>query len=225
MMTAIGTTLGLIGLGVAIGGIVWLILRLIRRGSRRVPAITLGAGLIAFVVGLILTPADQSSTTAQNTEASATPRPTPTPTATRSPTPTATPRATPLYPDQQRKDRVTSFGQSVTLSGMQVTVTNPRQERESFLGPKYCVDAAYQNVDSRTRRFSYTDWKLQLPNGVVDDAGFNTRQDALGSTDLIAGGNVKGSVCFDDQGTAGQYVLIWKPDLFDAARGIWLIDR
>jgi len=108
---------------------------------------------------------------------------------------------------------------------MQVTVTNPRQERESFLGPKYCVDAAYQNVDSRTRRFSYTDWKLQLPNGVVDDAGFNTRQDALGSTDLIAGGNVKGSVCFDDQGTAGQYVLIWKPDLFDAARGIWLIDR
>jgi len=131
---------------------------------------------------------------------------------------------TATYMDQQRDDVVASLGQPVTLSGMEVIVTDPRV-RQGYFGSTYCVKVAYRNIDHRTRRFSWTEWRLQLPNGVVEDATLNTSPEALGSEDLVAGGNVAGAVCFDESTQSGQHVLIWKPNPFNKARGIWLITR
>jgi hypothetical protein len=40
--------------------------------------------------------------------------------------------------------------------------------------------------------------------------------------DLVEGGNSTGSVAFD--AGAGTYFVIYKPDPFNAARGIWQIE-
>lgn len=172
---------------------------------------------ISVAVGATLTATSQTATPAAEVSIVASPM---------SPTTITGQRGLPpTYPDQQRDDRVTSLGQPVTLSGMRVIVSDPRLDTLGVFGSGLCVNAAYQNVDNQTRRFSWTDWRLQLPNGVVTDAAFHVRPDALDSADLVAGGRVDGIVCFNDSGQKGQHILIWKPSLFERARGIWLISR
>ena len=46
--------------------------------------------------------------------------------------------------------------------------------------------------------------------------------ETLDSGALIAGGTKTGKVCSEDTAEKGQFVFIYKPNAFEATRGIWL---
>ncbi len=85
------------------------------------------------------------------------------------------------------------------------------------------VSVVIENRDEKAQPYNYFDWKLQTPEGQVIDPGFTTSDDALKSGDLIAGGKVEGAVVFEIGDQKGNYFIIYKPDPFDAARGIWKV--
>ena len=83
-----------------------------------------------------------------------------------------------------------------------------------------CSDVELHNRSSQTKNFNVFDWKLQTPSGKVQSFDFTSA--TLHSGQLVVGGTTSGSVCFDDGGETGQFVLIWKPEAFRSDRGIWI---
>lgn len=153
------------------------------------------------------------------------------PPATRPPAtqPTATqPPATqvgPSYPNKQKEDHVAGANNQVQLSGYTTTVTGVARQPRDVLGRQLiCGDVNIRNRDDRAQRYSLVDFRLQTPAGDVRDVTFGGPGNALGTGDLVPGGTISGQVSWDDPGQPGLYVVIWKPDAFQAARGIWLVN-
>lgn len=132
-----------------------------------------------------------------------------------------------LYPDRvdsQPDDQEREIGGSVTLDGVEATVTEARYEQSlsTFQTDGYVVAFVdLENVSDETQRYSYTNWRLQTPGGQVLDGSFSTRDDALEGGDLVAGGTASGEVTFEVGDERGQFYVIWKPNAFSAARGVW----
>lgn len=131
-----------------------------------------------------------------------------------------------LFPgrvDAQDEDQERNIGESAKLSGYTATVTAAafRQELSSFEQDGYLViEVTIENRDSKAQPYNTFDWKLQTPNGQVIDPGFSSNE-SLGSGDLVSGGKVSGKVTFEVGSTKGDFYIIYKPDPFDAARGVW----
>lgn len=128
-------------------------------------------------------------------------------------------------PDAQREDKEAPLGQSVQLSGYTATVAKAQfqQTLSEFEKKGYVVaDVAVTNRDNRAQSYNVFDWKLQTPAGQVIDPTFTSMQQ-LGSGDLVQGGNVAGKVIWEVGAAKGQYLVIYKPDPFDAARGLWRV--
>ncbi len=90
-MAVIGTLLGLMGFGVLIVGIVWLIVPKFRRSQPvRIPVAVVIGGAVLFIFGVAITPTEESPP-AENVPATAILTPRATDTATPTPRPTATP--------------------------------------------------------------------------------------------------------------------------------------
>lgn len=139
---------------------------------------------------------------------------------------TSTTNTLPAAPGAQREDKEAALGQSVELSGYTATVGKAvfQQSLSQFETRGYVVaDVAVANRDNRAQPYNVFDWKLQTPNGQVIDPTFSPSVQQLGSGDLVQGGNVAGKVAFEVGAAKGQYVVIYKPDPFDAARGLWRI--
>jgi len=145
-------------------------------------------------------------------------------TTTRPPSTTAAPTtvATAAYPGKQKDDRLAAPDGSIQLSGYTTTVSDIGRSSDGLSRKLICATVSIRNRDTRTQRYSQFDFRLQTPGGEVKDSTL-TLQNSLDSGDLIAGGSKSGKVCWEDPGQSGQYVVIWKPDAFNADRGIWLV--
>lgn len=129
----------------------------------------------------------------------------------------------PERPDRQEEDHEAEVGQSVRLSGYTATVTGSRTAPGLIGGSVLIAEVSVQNRDDEAQPFSQFDWRLQTPGGqVIDPWGLTEEDDDIGSGDLVNGGSVEGTVSFEVE-TAGDYFLIYKPDAFDAARGVWKV--
>lgn len=125
--------------------------------------------------------------------------------------------------DRQREDQEVAIGQSVRVSGYTATVTRAtfQQALSDFEDGGYLVaDVTVTNRDDRSQPYNTFDWNLQTPQGQVIDPTF-TSQDQLGAGDLVEGGTVSGKVVWQIGAAKGQFFVVYKPDPFDAARGIW----
>lgn len=127
--------------------------------------------------------------------------------------------------DRQREDQEVAIGQNVRLSGYTATVmaakfqpTISQFEEDGYL----VADVTVANRDDRAQPYNVFDWKLQTPNGQVIDPTI-TSQEQLGSGDLVKGGSVSGKVVWEIGAGKGEFIIIYKPDAFDAARGIWKV--
>jgi hypothetical protein len=127
--------------------------------------------------------------------------------------------------DRQREDQEVAVGGSVRLSGYTATVvaamfqpTLSEFEEQGYL----VADVSVENRDDEAQPYNTFDWKLQTPNGQVIDPTF-TSANQLGSGDLVKGGTVSGRVVWEIGATKGDFFVIYKPDVFDAARGIWKV--
>jgi hypothetical protein len=137
-----------------------------------------------------------------------------------------------LYPgraDAQREDQERAIGGAAEVNDVAATVKTGgfQQSIGEFQDAGYIVaDVELRNVGSDTRPYNILDWRLQTPSGQVKDfgfEGFTGEGNTLESGDIVGGGSVSGKVIFDVGSTKGDYYLIWKPDPYDAARGIWKV--
>ena len=134
--------------------------------------------------------------------------------------------ATPGRADRQREDQEVALGQSVNVSGYKGTVHSAGFQAafNDFEDKGYVVaDVTVVNTDDRAQPYTLFDWKIQTPNGQVIDPTFTTLDGLLDSGDLVKDGTVSGKVVFEVGQTKGDFFIIYKPDAFDAARGLWKV--
>lgn len=136
------------------------------------------------------------------------------------------PAVDPSDPGAQEEDQHVELGESVELSGYTTTVrsaqfaeTLSELETEGYL----VADVIVFNRDDEPQPFNVLDWRLQTPNGQLLDPTFTSSEGALAAGELIKGGNVRGQVVFEIGAATGDFFLIYKPDPFDAARGLWKV--
>ncbi len=86
-----------------------------------------------------------------------------------------------------------------------------------------CSDVTMVNSDDERQEYHGLSWEMQTPNGNVQTMTYTGDND-LESGGLVPGGSISKRVCFDDEGTgAGQYLLLWQPDIFSSnKRGVWI---
>lgn len=123
-----------------------------------------------------------------------------------------------LYPDranQYREDQERPIGGSVMVGGYTATVTDAHHDDD---GTTIQVDVEITNRDDEPQRVDPTHWTLVNPRVQTIEAATTTYP----SGDLAEGETVVGSVLFRvDPGESGAYYIQYKPEILDAARGIW----
>ena len=109
-----------------------------------------------------------------------------------------------------------------TGDDLAITVTGFTSTTDAMGTAYRCADVELVNNGSDAQDFAVAfDWKLQDPNGVIGDPAI-TGESTLGTGELAPGGNVAGSVCFDDAG-AGEYKMIYEPSLsFSRETATWV---
>jgi hypothetical protein len=145
------------------------------------------------------------------------------PTATTN-TPKASGKCNQDYPDKQKGDLCP--GSAIELSGYTTTFTKGTRVPEGndvFGKALICAEISILNRDDKSQSYNEFDFKLQTPGGDVQDITIHSQEPKLGSGSLVTGGTKSGKVCFEDPGANGRYVVIWKPDSFNADRGLWFI--
>lgn len=127
----------------------------------------------------------------------------------------------PDRPDRHAEDHEARVGEPVRLAGYTATVTGAELATDAFGDRVLVVHVTVENRDERAQPYNVFDWRIQDAAGRVLDPTVSTRDDDLGSGDLVSGGRVSGTVAFDVG--PGTYYVIYKPKLFDAARGVWQV--
>ena len=205
-----------------------------------------GALLAALILGILIgvgigsssTRDKELTTSAPQGTSTAAPTTTVAPTTNAAPTTTATPRAckdTPagekldtknvtLYPgrpdSQAANDHEAAVGDCVRISGETAYLLSAGHQ--TVLGTSVLmVTVKIENRDAKANSYNLFDWRVQTPGGQVLDASFYSGDSPLGSGDLVQGGSVTGTVSFEVP--PGDNYLIWKPNAFEAARGIWKV--
>lgn len=133
-------------------------------------------------------------------------------------------RLYPDRPDAQPEDQERAIGQSATINGLEGTVTSGafRAQISEFETDGYLViEVSLRNTHSEARPYNTFNWRIQTPSGQVLDPYFGG--DQLGSGDLVQDGTTSGQVTFEVGDQKGDFYVVWKPEPFDAARGIWRV--
>lgn len=75
------------------------------------------------------------------------------------------------------------------------------------------ANVTIENRDKKSQSYSFTQWKVQTPNGEVIDATITSKNSASGlSADLVSGGKTTTDVVFKVGQTKGDFYIIYKPD-------------
>lgn len=131
----------------------------------------------------------------------------------------------PDRPDTQSEDQEREIGDSARLSGYTTTVDSAEfvQSVSDFEDAGYVrIGVTVVNRDDSAQPYNLFDWVLQTPGGQVLDPALVTVP-TLDSGDLVGGGEVTGDVYFEVGDQTGEFFIVYKPDAFDAARGVWSV--
>jgi hypothetical protein len=127
----------------------------------------------------------------------------------------------PERPDRHAEDQEAAVGEPVRLGGYTATVTAAELAPGLLDERVLVVHVRVENRDDRAQPYNVFDWRIQDSAGRVLDPTPSGRDDGLGSGDLVHGGVASGTVAFGVG--PGTYYVIYKPKVFDAARGVWKI--
>lgn len=138
--------------------------------------------------------------------------------------PSSEDRLFPSRVDAQPEDQERELEKPALISDVAATVYgyDDSSVAPARQGHEVVVMVFLKNLGEETAHYSWVDWKIQSPSGRVDDATFLSDSMSLGSGDLVADGHVIGRIALPVL-EAGSYYVIWKPEAFDSARGIWRI--
>lgn len=126
------------------------------------------------------------------------------------------------YPDQQKTDLCANAANTVSLGGLAVTAQPFVAKNDSIGGKALCSSITIKNTSDNSQDYNELDFKAQTPSGDVATLSTLNFAGTLNSGALIKGATKKGLVCTDNTGEKGQWVLIYKPNPFEATRGTWL---
>ena len=129
-----------------------------------------------------------------------------------------------LYPERDSRestDHESELGHDVRLAGYTATV------REGFvnelvLDDQLGIRVRIVNRDDGVQPYGPLDWKIQTEQGRIVTPTQNEREDALGSGELDQDEEIEGTLVFDLE--PGTYYVLYRPDLFNRARGVWRLD-
>jgi hypothetical protein len=125
-----------------------------------------------------------------------------------------------LYPDranQYREDQERRIGEPVMIGGYTATVTEAGFDSEST---SIRVDLEITNRDQEPQRVDATQWTLVNPRVQTLEAATAT----FLTTELAGGATTAAVVWFAvDPEETGEYYIQYKPEVLDAARGIWQV--
>jgi len=133
-------------------------------------------------------------------------------------------------PNRQKEDQERNTGEVVRVAGFSTALMAAEyvQRLSQFEDAGYvklAVKVCNRNSDPQS--FSYINWRLQTPSGQVLDPTFVTAPILGGSggltTDLVKGAEVAGDVYFQVGAEHGEFYALYKPELFDASRGVWKV--
>lgn len=113
---------------------------------------------------------------------------------------------------------VVPAGTMVDVDGLQLT-SGALVDRTQYGLNSQCTAVSYKNTGSGSESYNSFDWQLLTPSGATVPATI-AMKDALQSGSLIAGGSTDGEVCFNSDGAAGQYRVIYSAGL-DGAQASW----
>lgn len=131
----------------------------------------------------------------------------------------------PGRPDAQPEDQERNIGEEVEISGYTAVVNTAEflPTISEFEDAGYVkINVTITNSDDSAQPYNLFDWRLQSPGGTVQDPTI-TSAPTLKAGDLVSGGEVAGDIYFDVGDEKGDFFIIYKPDPFDAARGIWKV--
>lgn len=128
------------------------------------------------------------------------------------------------FPGQTEDDIVGKPGEEISTRGVKVTAGKLRTVNGTF-GNQLCSKVTIKNDGDTQVSYNIYDWSLQYPSGDIKDPTA-PNENSLSHGDIAPGGSAQGSVCFDDTGHSGQYVLI-SDDLFSfsSERAVWITKR
>ncbi len=160
--------------------------------------------------------------------------PGPSPTSTSSPKPRATetgqeaPAATSglTFPGKKDRDVAVKPGDEVQLSDWSTTAGVLKSRTDPGFGKQLCAPVTMLNRDDASQDYNSYSWQLQSPSGDTKDLAISESNNAFGSGTLAPGGKKTGTLCWDNPGDSGTYVVLWQPDQFSSdARGAWVSKR
>gem|GEM_PF-1422405 len=126
------------------------------------------------------------------------------------------------YPDKQKKDICADASGGVTMSSLTVQASGLGAVADKYGSSALCSNVVITNGSGKSQDYNIWDFKVQTPSGVVDTTSAANMTSTLDSGTLVSGGVKQGTVCTEDKGERGQYVMIYKPDAFSSDRGVWL---
>lgn len=211
----------LAGLGSVIaffGGLVWLIVALIRRRSVRNPSVTVLASVIVFVV-VVIAQASLGSDYASNesSSASSSAAQTDAPSVASAP-PTPTP-----IPSGESRSEPAPYGYPVVHSGIEVTVLDvtrgvelpdiftPLDEGNEWVVVN--LRLRNQGDPDKTKRYHTSDFRIVGSRGIIYDDWFITPNTGsnLGSGEFFGGGEVDGNIVQQVHRDDAELTLIYAP--------------
>ncbi len=129
----------------------------------------------------------------------------------------------PGRPNVQAEDHEAEVGSCVRLAGYTAFLLGGAILGQDFGDPQIVIDVRVLNRDDSTQSFNTYHWSMLTPTGQVVDPTIFFGDGGLGSGDIVKGGEASGKIAFD-QNQPGTYYVIFKPDMFNAVRGIWKLE-
>lgn len=216
----------LAGLGSVIaffGGLVWLIVALIRLRSVRNPSVTVLAGVVVFII-VIIAQASLGSDDASNesSPASSSAAQTDAPSVASSP-PTQAPPTPTSIPSGESRSEPAPYGYPVVHSGIEVTVLDvtrgidlpdiftPLDEGNEWVVVN--LRLRNQGDPDKTKRYHTSDFRIVGSRGIIYDDWFITPNTGsnLGSGEFFGGGEVEGNIVQQVHQDDADLTLIYAP--------------
>ena len=210
-MTVLGGLLFLLGIIVFLASIVWLVVWLFRRRPVRTPLLSMLAGVILFVVGLVFVAIGAPDTTSVPNAQEIPIVPTPTSIA---PTP---------IPDGKKRTEPALYGHPIVHSSIEITVLDVTRGWYTYESPDagnewVVIELRLRNVGdaNKTKRYSPLHFRLTGQLGVIYEEGafnlFTPEADhPLGSGEFFGGAEITGEIVLQVKMEDRNLVLIYSP--------------
>jgi hypothetical protein len=129
--------------------------------------------------------------------------------------------------DKQTSDVEAAVGETATLDGVKMTVSNVSYQadlgayQKAEAGKTFAVvTLQLENGTEKTQAYNSFNFRVQTAGGQVLDTSFASIDGQLSYGDLVAGGKASGKVVFQVPQEQGAQYLIWKPNQFQSDRAI-----